>query len=221
MSWRPAGLAAVVGVALALAVPGATSALTSSHDDVSSAAHGLNARQLVLHDRMRKLWEDHITWTRLAIVSFAANQPDFDLTAARLLKNQADIGNAIKPYYGTKAGNRLTALLMDHIKGAVALLQAAKSGDMAALNTAKAAWYANADQIARFLSRADPRHWKFKVVDRLMRTHLDQTLKEAADRLAGNFSADIADYEAVHRHILVMADALTKGIIAQFPRKFR
>ena len=170
---------------------------------------------------MRKLWEDHITWTRLAIVSFAAGLPDFDTTAARLLRNQADIGNAVKPYYGAKAGNRLTALLKDHINGAVALLQAAKSGDTAAFDKAKADWYANADQIARFLSRANPHHWKFKVVDRLMRTHLDTTLTEAADRLAGKFDADVCDYDAVHRHILMMADALSNGIIAQFPGRFR
>ena len=82
---------------------------------------------------MRKLWEDHITWTRLAIVSFAGGLPDLQATEARLLANQVDIGNAIKPYYGRTAGNRLTALLKEHILGAVALLQAAKSGDQAAI----------------------------------------------------------------------------------------
>jgi hypothetical protein len=201
------------------AAPGALARGAERH--AGSTVRGLNAGQLVLHDRMRKLWEDHITWTRLAIVSFAAGQPDFDATAARLLKNQADIGNAIKPYYGAKAGNRLTALLMDHIKGAIAVLQAAKSGDATAIDAAKTAWYANADQIARFLSTANPRHWPFKAVDAMMRAHLDETLKEASDRLAGNFGADVADYEAVHHHILLMADALSNGIIAQFPQKFR
>ena len=76
---------------------------------------------------MRKLWEDHVTWTRLAIVSFAAGLPDLQATEDRLLRNQTDIGNAIKPYYGQAAGNRLTALLREHILGAVALLQAAKA----------------------------------------------------------------------------------------------
>jgi uncharacterized protein YukE len=222
VSLRLATLAAIAAAALALAVSGGHSALAGrSHDHASIAAQGLNARQQALHDRMRKLWEDHITWTRLAIVSFAANLPDFNPTAARLLRNQTDIGNTIKPYYGATAGNRLTALLKEHINGAVAILKAAKSGDMAAFDRTKAAWYRNANQIARFLSSADPRNWRFDVVDRLMRTHLDQTLKEAADRLAGDFSADIRDYDAIHRHILVMADALSNGIIAQFPGRFR
>ena len=222
VSLRLATLGAIAAAALALALSGGHSALAGrTHEHASIPAPGLNARQQALHDRMRKLWEDHITWTRLAIVSFAANLPDFNPTAARLLRNQTDIGNAIKPYYGAEAGNRLTALLEEHINGAVAILKAAKSGDTAAFDRAKAAWYRNANQIAHFLSRANPRNWRFGVVDRLMRTHLDQTLKEAADRLAGKFSADIRDYDAVHRHILVMADALSNGIIAQFPGKFR
>ena len=108
----------------------------------------LTARQAAFHDAMRKLWEDHITWTRLAIVSFAAGLPDLQATEARLLANQVDIGNAIKPYYGRTAGNRLTALLKEHILGAVALLQAAKAGDQAAIAKASTAWYANANQIA-------------------------------------------------------------------------
>ena len=66
-----------------------------------------------------------------AIVSFAHDLPDLPATQARLLNNQEDIGNAIRPYYGRAAGNQLTALLNEHIVGAVALLAAAKAGDQA------------------------------------------------------------------------------------------
>src|SRR5688572_21804546 len=68
-----------------------------------------------LRNAMRKLWEDHITWTRLFIVSEAADLPDKAATTERLLRNQVDIGNAIKPYYGDPAGNKLADLLKDHI----------------------------------------------------------------------------------------------------------
>jgi hypothetical protein len=54
----------------------------------------------------------------------------------------------------------------------------------------------------------------------MMRTHLDQTLAEAADRLAGDYAADIRDYDAIHRHILKMADELSGGIVARFPGRF-
>jgi prophage DNA circulation protein len=170
---------------------------------------------------MRKLWEDHITWTRLAIVSFAGGLPDLPATEARLLANQGDIGKAIEPYYGRTAGHRLTALLREHILGAVALLQAAKSADQTAIGNASAAWYANANQIADFLHAANPHAWSRTTMRAMMKTHLDQTLAEAQHRLQGNFAADVRDYDAVHRHILEMADMLSAGIMRQFPDRFR
>jgi len=137
-------LIALTSAGLAVTTSGAneTHAAGAHHEALIGAhghttpAHALTARQLAFHDAMRKLWEDHITWTRLAIVSFAGGLPDLQATEARLLANQVDIGNAIKPYYGSTAGNRLTALLKDHILGAVALLQAAKSGDQTAIGKA-------------------------------------------------------------------------------------
>jgi hypothetical protein len=178
-------------------------------------------RQVAFHDQMRKLWEDHITWTRLAIVTFADGSASFDETAARLLQNQTDLGNAIKPYYGTAAGNTLTALLRDHITIAVELLQAAKAGDTAAFDAANARWYANANDIADFLSSANPRFWPRPQMRAAMKAHLDQTLAEAAHELGGDYAASIADYEEVHQHILAMADLISSGIMRQFPARFR
>jgi hypothetical protein len=220
-----AGLIALASAVAVLVVsgPGAGHAATehahAATDGTAVPVHTSKATRF--HDDMRKLWEDHITWTRLAIVSFAGGLPDFDQTAARLLRNQTDLGNAIKPYYGRKAGERLTALLKEHIAGAVELLKAAKAGDDTAFAAAKDGWYRNGRQIARFLSSANPRFLPFARADRLMRGHLDDTLDEAAHRLSGDFDADIRDYEHIHHHILRMADAISNGIIRQFPGRFR
>jgi hypothetical protein len=216
-----AGLAAVVAATLALVVSGTQAESGHHHPHGAAAVRIHNHRQLAFHDAMRKLWDDHITWTRLAIVSFAGDLPDLPATEARLLRNQTDIGNAVKPYYGAAAGNRLTALLKEHILGAVALLQSAKAGDPAQIAEAKDAWYANGRQVADFLHSANPRHWPKREMREMMRTHLDQTLQEAVDRLGGRYEADIRDYERIHRHILEMADTLSAGIIRQFPRRFR
>jgi hypothetical protein len=177
--------------------------------------------QVAFHDQMRKLWEDHITWTRLAIVTFADGSGGFDATAARLLANQTDIGDAIKAFFGSDAGNQLTTLLNDHIGIAVELLQAAKAGDTAAFEEASARWYANADEIADFLAAANPKYWPQDVMRAAMTTHLDQTLAEAAHELNGQYAASVADYEEIHHHILKMADLLTDGIIRAFPQRFR
>lgn len=172
------------------------------------------------HDAMRQLWEDHITWTRLYIVSAAAALPDADQTAQRLLKNQADIGEAVGTYYGAPAGEALTGLLRAHILTAAKLIAAAKGGDTAAVRTASDAWYANADSIADFLSTANPKAWPAATMRSAMRMHLDLTLKEATARLHGDWAADVAAYDAVHAHILQLADVLSNGIIRQFPSRF-
>ena len=218
-SLSTSALIATISALLVVSAPGARTHQTGDHH--KPARKALTAREAKLQDAMRKLWEDHITWTRLAIVSFAADLPDLGVTQERLLRNQVDIGNAIKPYYGRAAGNRLTALLDEHIRGAVALLVAAKSGDQAAIAQASAAWYANGNEVADFLAAANPRHWPRSRMRAMMRTHLDQTLSEAQNRLTGQFAADVRDYDAIHRHILRIADVLSTGIMRQFPRRFR
>ncbi|HYJ69971.1 MAG TPA: hypothetical protein VEX15_20140 [Nocardioidaceae bacterium] len=197
-----------------------TLAAAPAHHATPPPRH-LNPAKLAFHDDMRKLWEDHITWTRLAIVTFFDGSAGFDATAARLLQNQADIGDAIKPFYGEAAGDQLTALLHDHITIAVELLQAAKAGDPDQIEDASNRWYANADDIADFLAAADPKHWPQDTMRAAMKTHLDQTLAEALHELGGDYAASVADYEEIHHHILEMADLLSNGIIQAFPRHFR
>lgn len=176
---------------------------------------------VAFHDAMRKLWEDHVTWTRLYIVSAVAGLPDQGAMAERLLKNQEDIGDAIRPYYGDEAGDALTELLKEHILVAAELIDAAKAGDSAAFDDTNARWYANADEIAAFLNSANPENWPLDEMQAMMRDHLDLTLQEASARLNGDYEADIAAYEEIHLQILHMADMLSEGIINQFPKEFR
>lgn len=175
---------------------------------------------VAFHDQMRKLWEDHITWTRLVIVSILNGLPDTSPTVNRLLQNQADIGNAIKPFYGETAGNQLTSLLHDHITIAAEILSAAKAGNPAALNDASARWYSNANDIATFLNSANPKNWPLDMIESMMKQHLDLTLNEAVAYLQGDYNGSVNAYEQVHLEILSMADTLSSGIIAQFPRDF-
>src|SRR5215207_5362351 len=182
--------------------------------------HAATTSALDFRNQMRKLWENHITWTRLTIVGVFTDDPETPSTIQRLLQNQVDIGNAIKPYYGDAAGDQLTALLHDHITGASDLLMAAKAGDQDKIKAASDKWYANGDQIATFLSTANPQHWPLDTLKALMKTHLDTTLAEALANQKKDYPADVAAYDTVHEHILMMADALSAGIIAQFPDRF-
>ena len=182
--------------------------------------HDAVTQSEALRTAMRGLWQDHVSWTRFVIVSTAANLPDLEPTTQRLLQNQADIGNALKPYYGEAAGDKLTTLLRAHIVGAAELLAAAKTNDSASLEAAKKAWYANGDEIASFLSGANPEHWPLADMQTMMRAHLDLTLTEAVDQLQGRYAESVTDYGRAQEEILQMADMLSDGIIRQFPRQF-
>lgn len=196
------------------------SVLTAISPVTTAQAKSKMDRQ-AFHDAMRKLWEDHITWTRLVIIGTFEDLPDLDPTVQRLLQNQVDIGDAIKPFYGDEAGEQLTALLTDHILIAAEILQAAKKGDTAALEDAVERWYANADDIAVFLNAANPKHWPLEEMKAMMKEHLDLTLEEAVAYLEGDYEASIAAYDEVHLQALEMADMLSTGIIKQFPKKFK
>jgi len=172
------------------------------------------------HDAMRKLWEDHVTWTRLFIVDAAAGLPEKDVTTQRLLQNQTDIGNAVAEFYGRDAGNKLTALLKDHILIAANIVAAAKAGDNAKVTSENKRWHDNAVEIATFLHGANPKHWPEATLQSAMFTHLSQTLDEASHELKGDYAGSTKDYDHVVEHILGMADVLSNGIIEQFPAKF-
>ncbi len=212
------------GCVLALILLSAVTLSSTVAADNATPTHALTgpitAKQVAFQEAMRKLWEDHITWTRLYIVDFAATSPETDATTQRLLQNQVDIGDAIKPYYGAAAGDKLTELLKQHILGAADLLAAAKAGDTAKVDSASKSWYANADEIATFLSTANSTQWPLAEMKSMMKDHLDNTLAEAVAHLNGDWQADIAAYDAVHQQILEMADMLSAGIINQFPEKF-
>ena len=180
-----------------------------------------STKEMALHDAMRRLWEDHIIWTRVFIISAAADLPDKAAATERLLQNQADIGNAIKPYYGDAAGDKLTTLLKEHITTAAEIVTAAKAGEKAKQDDATKRWFANADQIADFLSNANPKNWPQAEMRKMMRDHLNLTTEEVVARLQGNWAADIAAFDKVHQQILHMADMLTAGIVKQHSEKFK
>ena len=169
---------------------------------------------------MRKLWEDHVIWTRNYIISALAGLDDAGPVAQRLLNNQDEIGAAIVPYYGEAAGKTLAHLLRDHILVAADVVAAAKAGKADEFAAVQRKWQANGDEIAAFLSAANP-HWRKEDTQATLRQHLAFTSNEVVARLKQDWAADIKAYDAGHVHMLMFADALADGIVKQFPDKFR
>jgi hypothetical protein len=187
----------------------------------AQAKRQVSQAELAFRNEMRRLWEDHIVWTRLAIISLTTDAPDTGATVGRLLENQDEIGAAIAPFYGEAAGDELARLLRDHILVAADLVAAARAGDAEAVADAQARWGANADEIAAFLAAANPRAWNEAVLRASLEEHLRMTTDEAVARLTGDWEADVAAYDAIHAHILGFADVLSTGIVRQFPGRFR
>ena len=215
----PIALTAVVAFAAALGALAVSSSSAMGHDH-HATPRVQSSKAVALRMDMRKLWEDHITWTRLAIISLESGTPDTQATVGRLLKNQTDIGNAVKPFYGKAAGNALTGLLREHILIAADVIASAKAGAKDKLADSQARWVQNADQIAATLHKVNPRNWKLGAMKAEMHKHLDLTTQEAVTRLQGNWAGDVAAYDKVHRHILHMSDMLSAGIVKQFPKRF-
>jgi len=172
-----------------------------------------------LREDMRRLWEEHIMYTRNFIISSLGGLEDTGKVADRLLRNQDDIGNAIKPIYGEEAGKKLSGLLREHILIAADIVAAAKSGDNDGVAKGQKRWLRNADDIASFLSSANPA-WPDQTLKDMLYVHLALTTTEVVSRIKKDWTSDIEAYDKGQAHMLMFADVLTDGIVKQFPGKF-
>lgn len=220
--------ASAVSLVAALALSGGLMAASAAAGDAGTAAAPMHGHtqstadvpaQTALHSAMRTLWIQHMEWTYATVVAFADDSPALQPTIDRLLRNQADLGDAIAPFYGEDAAAQLTGLLTTHIELAVPVLTAAEAGDQAALDPAVTAWYGNARDIADFLAKANP-EWSKRDLRDMMATHITTTLGYAGDTLAGDHESAIAAFDTAEAHMIEMADMLSQGLIAQFPERF-
>jgi hypothetical protein len=165
-------------------------------------------RQLEFKKEMRTLWEQHVAWTRMTIISLVFGLPDTDDVVARLLQNAPDMGNLIKPFYGAAVADAYSALIKEHLVIASELVKAAKAGDTAAAAAAEKRWYANADQIVEFLSRLNP-YFPKEEFRKMFYKHLAMTKAEAVTMLQQDYKASIKLYDQIEREALIMADILS------------
>jgi len=170
--------------------------------------------------QQRKLWSDHVLWTRSFIVSDLASLEDKEVVLKRLLKNQDDIGNSIKPYYSDEAGNALSKLLREHIEIGGQVIEAAKNDNKDDLEKYNKSWRENADAIAKLLSDANP-NWPNAAVKDMLYKHLDFLTTQVTSRIKKDWEAEIAAYDKGEDHMLMFADTVSDGIINQFPQKFK
>jgi hypothetical protein len=188
--------------------------LVVSCDDAAAPAPVTS--QVELRDDLRELWTAQATWTRHVIVSATAALPDAEVARGRLLANQDEIGDALRPFYGDAVADRLTVLLREQVTLTLAMIAAERSGDQQSLSRTSAAWYASADGLARFLADTGA-GWDEDALRSMMREHLDQTLVEANARIAQEWELEAATYDGIMLHAREIADALAAGLERELP----
>ena len=178
-------------------------------------------KRLKFSNNMRKLWTDHVWWTRNYIISAASDLPDINDILDRLMLNQEHLGTLFGKFYGKKIGQEITGALKEHIQGAGNIIDSVKKGTNDLTPGFIDSWYKNAEMIGNYLFNLNSDHWDKTILIEAMYKHLDDTLSEATHRLNKEYYLDIQDYDKIVDHILVMADIFSQGIINQFPNKFK
>ncbi|RLQ94524.1 glycosyltransferase [Falsibacillus albus] len=207
-------------IGLLLLVP-LNMAVGTTHAYAKPQTQCISQSAAAFQNDFRKLWIDHVLWTSNYITSATtAGSKDQQQVLARLLKNQKDIGNAVKPVYGEKVGNKLAELLTEHIVIAGKIVEAAKSGNKSLMNQLNKDWYRNADEIAAFLSGANP-YLKNEDLKKMLYKHLQLVTDDLSSSLAKNWNARIVSIDDGVTHIIQMADVISAGVVKQFPDKFK
>ncbi len=180
----------------------------------------ISPAKLDLNNEMRSLWEQHVFWTRLLIVSIIEGLHDEEAVTKRLMQNPSDIAKLFGRYYGGEVAKKLTALLTEHLAIGAQLIHALKTNNPVAAQELDRRWYVNADEMASAFNAINPFFAK-EMMRKMLYQHLDLTKQEVAYRLAKNYQADISEFDKIEQQALGMADHFTKGITKHFPRLFQ
>ncbi|WP_404828792.1 hypothetical protein [Sporosarcina quadrami] len=178
-----------------------------------------SAAQVELWNKNRLLWQQHVTWTRMAITAIVFKLPDLEFVLARLLRNATDMGDALRPYYGDEIADAYSKLISEHLTIAADLVTAAVNGETKKVEEKEAEWYRNADEIAEFLHAINPYIDK-EEFRRMFYSHLALTKFEAICMIQGNYALEVQVFDRIEAEALMMADMISEGIFKQFPYMF-
>lgn len=179
----------------------------------------VSINEVRLLEQMNLVWEQHIMWTRMLLISIAESLNDLDATQTRLLRNPKDIANVFRPYYGANVANQIEKLLTEHLVIGKNLIVALKNNNQKEAMELNKKWYQNADDMAEAFSSINPFYPK-EEVRKMLYEHLKLTTDEVNARLKGDYVADIKAYDMVQREILKMSSFFVDGIVRQFPNLF-
>ncbi len=208
--------ALIVAAFAAPAVP--AFAQHAEHVVVAQAPSGAKAAETGA--ALRDLWVGHIFWVRNVVVdTFSGNRSAAAAAEKEVVANAKQIAAAIEPYYGKEASEKLFGLLAGHYGAVKEYLQATAANSKAKQDVALKNLTANAGEIAKFLSGANP-NLPFDTLNGLLLAHGGHHIKEIQQLRGKQYAQEAETWEAMKKHMYVIADALAGAIAKQFPAKF-
>lgn len=184
-----------------------------------NSSYWISNNEVQLLKQMNLVWEQHIMWTRMLLISIAENLKDLNATQTRLLENPKDIADVFRRYYGNAVANKIQQLLTEHLVIGKDLIVALKNKNKEQAEKLNARWYQNADEMAEAFSSINP-FYPREEIRKMLYEHLRLTTSEVNNRLKGNYKEDISDYDMIQKEILKMSQFFVAGIVNQFPNLF-
>ncbi len=169
---------------------------------------------------LRNLWGDHIFWIRNVVLATKLGDKEAAKAAdEQVVQNAKAIADAIVPYYGKAAGDKLFTLLAGHYASVKDFMNAAFSASKAGMDSAKTKMLNNAKEIAVFLSSANP-NWSEQALLTALGSHGALHMTQIEEINAKNFEAEAKTWEQEKSQVFQIADALSDGIVKQFSQRF-
>jgi hypothetical protein len=212
---RCLGLISVLAVVCAPVVPA-----LAQHGTHSIARAAEPAKVNETSAALRDLWVGHVFWVRNVVVAtFAGNQPAASAAEQEVVANAKQIAAAIERYYGKDASEKLFGLLAGHYGAVKQYLEASVAGSRDKQDAAYQSLSGNASEIARFLSGANP-NLPYDTLNGLLLAHGGHHVQQIQQVQRKEYVPEAQTWDAMKRHMYVIADALAGAIAKQFPKQF-
>lgn len=212
MNLRPIVLFASLQAMLGVAVTGCS----PTSDDPKEQE--VVVSQEALQDEQQLLWTQHAAWTRTLLVETLADTSSTPQVKVRLRDAHADLGDALRPFFGDEAAVALTDLLAAESGALIDVLDARRSGDADAAAEAEAHWRARTDELAALFAEQSSA-WSGETFARTLELRVDATLEQIDARLAGDWARDWSAFERLQLLQRSLADEITSGLAANFPER--
>jgi hypothetical protein len=221
-------LIGVAGTAASILPFASTLSAAETHDHPSVAAVSRVAEKQQSRSEkawqtaaaLRDLWVGHIFWIRnVSLATFNKNDEALKAAEQQVVANAQAIAATIEPFYGGAAKESFFKLLAAHYGAVKAYLVATAGGGAPAQATATQSLTSNAEEIAVFLSKANP-YLPKDTLHGLLLAHGGHHIQQIQELKERKYVVEARTWEDMKDHIYQIADATADALAKQFAKEF-